>query len=210
MTNKQELHDELDALIPYAPDGERSPFNIVRGMGHCLIELGLVTSIECAYEYCKMDDRKFERDPSHRNGGRKWVTLDHVVEVCDGGTELPSNFQLMHLGCNASKGSKAYIADPIRRKTHSETSKKNWQDPVYAKKIGETVKTALADPEVKAKRSAAMKAHWADPERRKRHTASNQKAWDSLQGEEARSLRARGKHSKYVQTSSDVIGSNHD
>lgn len=175
--DKEKLHDELDALLPVNEDDKKSKRSGIRAIGHCLIELGLLTSIECGYEHCVMDDRKFERDPDKQGGGRKWLTLDHVVELCDGGTDMPSNLQFMHLGCNSSKGAKAYFADPERKKEHAILNGKRYKDPEYIERVSASQKATLASPESKAKRSAMMKARWSDPEFREKRHESAKASW---------------------------------
>lgn len=176
-TDKDTLHSELDALLPVSEDDKKSKRSGIRAIGHALIELGLVHAIECGYADCIMDDRKFERDPSKKGGGRKWITLDHVIERCDGGNDMPSNFQLLHLGCNSSKGAKAYFANPERKKEHAILNGTRYKDPEYRKKLSASLKAASSAPETKAKRSQKSKEMWADPEHRDRHSKMMKERW---------------------------------
>lgn len=178
MINKAQLHDELDRLVNV--DGIKVTANrgIISMVGHALIELGLLTSIECAYPDCKQSTRKFHRQPGKRGGGPLWINLDHVIEVQDGGTDLPSNLQFLHGACNGSKGSKAFHANPKRKQAMSDGLRKRWEDPDYREKVGAGIAAAFARPESIEKRSNSMKKHWSDPERKKKHVEAIQKRWD--------------------------------
>lgn len=162
MIDREELHSQLELLIP---DAHRSTARIVT---HALIELGVVTTLECSYEWCKLDTRSFgvTRKGSVR-GQRDALTVDHVLPLWEGGSDRPSNLRLMHWICNVSLGTSEARTRPELREKMSKALKERWRDPKYrAKHTGQPV-----SEETRKKRSEAMKRHWADPERRAQHSS---------------------------------------
>lgn len=129
---KDELHQALDVAVP---SGTKRRSN-VRIIGHCLIELDLVTSVECGYEFCVMPTRAFS--PVAEVGeyrGRGVATVDHVVSLSDGGTDLPRNLQLLHFACNAAKGGRDAAKNPEAQRKRTTAMERRWQDPVYREKM---------------------------------------------------------------------------
>jgi len=102
-------------------------------IGHALIELGYLTKIECSYEDCILPSREF----APKTGGRKQrdgITIDHIVEIIDGGDHMPNNLALLHMACNSHKGAKAMWKNgrgPAKgwNFDHSESAKRRWEKP---------------------------------------------------------------------------------
>lgn len=65
---------------------------------HCLIELGIVTVIECARPDCIRPTREFKTESARHPDG---ISIGHVIAQHSGGSDLPSNIRLEHFGCNS-------------------------------------------------------------------------------------------------------------
>lgn len=165
MTDREELHRQADELYTE----KRST---ARMLLHSLIELGTVTEIECAYDDCILESRKFSAyAPGERKRQRDSVTIDHIVPLAFGGSDMPSNLRLAHLTCNVSFNVKQGRNQPEFQRRLSESLKERWQDPAYrARQTGRST-----SEETRKKRSEAMKRHWADPEKRAQHAAKLQR-----------------------------------
>lgn len=161
---KTKLHDELLVLLPQHVWRRLQTRMIV----HALIELEVVTTLECAYDECSQDDRRFvaydEGGPRHA----KTLTIDHVVSRSDGGHDRPSNLQLMHFGCNSGKGARDAAKNPAVRQKMSDASRRRWADPAQRASMVAQQVEAQARPDVKARKSESMKEAWA---RRKENDA---------------------------------------
>ncbi|AKJ72612.1 HNH endonuclease [Gordonia phage GMA2] len=183
MKTKETLHNELDALLSIGPDDDSSRVG-PSIIGHCLIELGLVTAIECGWEDCIYDDREFVRDASVRNGGKLWISIDHVIPRFQGGSDRPENLMLLHFGCNSSKGVRDFHDDPGKKKEHSEGLKRRWKDPEYRERLRRSLAASQNSEKTREKRSDSMRKHWSDPERKKKHSQAMQKSWDTRKAKE--------------------------
>lgn len=161
---KDELHVELDLAVP---PGTKIRSH-VRMIGHCLIDLELVTSIECAYESCLLESRTFEQKGPNEWRGRGILTIDHIVSLSDGGSDLPSNLQLMHFACNSAKGGRDAAKNRVIRGKKSAAGKRLWKDPAYRANMTGRVRSA----ETSAQASASMKTVWADTARSAAHVES--------------------------------------
>lgn len=175
--NKDELHAQFDSLVCGSTD-RRSSLRII---GHALIELGLMTSMECGWEHCSQDTREFQPyDPKQKGQPRhpRVPSVDHVVSVSDGGSDLPGNIQIIHLACNAFKGQIDSRKNSKVVKAHSDGMKRMWSDPAKRAARIESVKQSQQRPDVKDKKSNAMKQAWdtVTPEER---TARAKKAWET-------------------------------
>lgn len=148
LMTQDELHDALDALVTTT----NRP--LVRVVGHALIALGLMTKLECAYEECILPTREF----SPHDGTLRWdkagPTVDHVIELWDGGTDRPKNLRLVHSACNTSKSIKIRLSrnsawtDKMR-----QAAAARWQDPEFRKKRA----AAMQPDEVRARISQGVK-----------------------------------------------------
>lgn len=93
------LHSELDLL--------KETGALRRGgnatTAHALVALGVISEIKCHADYCVFDTRAFAPD--------KWMrlSLDHIVWVSHGGSDLPDNIAITHWKCNM-------IRQPSRKK----------------------------------------------------------------------------------------------
>lgn len=142
-------------------------------VGHCLIELGLVTSVECGYEHCVMPTREFALAAAKGEyRGRGIATVDHVVSISDGGDDMPLNLQLMHMACNGSKGSRDARKNPEISAKISAKLVERWQRPGYRETTRVALSAAQQRPEVAARKSESMKKTWADPEHRAARAAA--------------------------------------
>lgn len=125
MTTAQ-LHDALDALVTT----EKRP--LVRIVGHALIALGLLTELECAYEDCVLPSRVFSMHDGVKRYDKASPTVDHVIELWDGGTDRPENLRLVHFACNSSKSMKMRVAHDARYlEKLSQTMQEKWQEPKF-------------------------------------------------------------------------------
>lgn len=95
---KDQLHEELIQL------GLSKTSRTMAMVVHALIELEQIVRLECHAEKCLFDSRKFDRSGSSPR--HKVLSLDHIVERCNGGTERPENIRLLHFACNSSLGGK--------------------------------------------------------------------------------------------------------
>lgn len=99
------LHQELEALMPS---------NVKRCLIHALIDLGIITKLECMWDDCICETRKFS---CHEGRAHPlMLTIDHIVERCEGGDDRPSNLRIMHHRCNSALGSR----NAIIRTPHKE------------------------------------------------------------------------------------------
>lgn len=174
---KQELHDALDELIP-AGTQRRSTTRII---GHALIELGVVTKLECAWDDCIMESRAFEPYYACGTGQARnhaVISVDHVLSTRDGGSDLPDNIQFVHFGCNSAKGGRDARANPDVVQAHSDGMKRMWKDPDKRRARIESVTESQNRPEVKQRKSSAMAQYWdtLSPEDRSDRA---RRAWDT-------------------------------
>ena len=160
-----DLHTQLDAIV--STDNKNR--SLTRILGHALIELGIITKIECMYDECVFETREFL--PSDVAKRREVPIIDHIVERWQGGDDLPSNLQLIHFACNSRKTMRIRLAVPEIKEALTQKVRDRWQDPEFRKRTSERLAAAGSSPETAAKRSASMKKHWQDPERRAAHTA---------------------------------------
>lgn len=166
---KDELHAELERVLPKVNGRARAWSRMVT---HALIELELVTKIECMYDDCQLDSRAFTPYTKGMSRGEPGVlTIDHVLELFDGGTDRPQNLQIMHFRCNSTKGQRRAMSKVEQRERARQQSLARWADPEQRARIIEKAAEGGRTPEARKKRSESMKAHWADPERRARHAA---------------------------------------
>lgn len=175
---KDRLHAELEALTPAAARARHWQRMVI----HALIELEQVTRLECAYEDCSLESRLFGGFGSRE---KDILTIDHIISKSDGGTDLPSNLQLMHHRCNSVKGQIDALKNDSVRARISETSRARWQDPTYVEKARVAQSRAQQRPDVVARKSASMRASWADPEvgaRRAANTSKSDGHWSRVPG----------------------------
>lgn len=114
-----DLHKQVDAL-------GMTDWRI-RALLHSLVDLRVITEVECMDPACRYSGERF-------NQGRYplKVSIDHVDRRANGGTDLPGNLRIVHLGCNAARNGAGDRAAPGPQSTA-----------------------------IKAKKSAAMKRWWA-------------------------------------------------
>lgn len=162
--NKDELHVKLDALVPGTTTARRS----IRMIGHALIELERVTSMTCNWDGCAEETREFASFLSLGRGKRhpRSPSIDHVISRSDGGSDLPSNLQLLHFVCNVRKGSIDARKNPAVQQKHAEALSKRWKDPAYREMMANLPRSKIKSPEERERRSRRLKMEWADPERR--------------------------------------------
>lgn len=165
---KDELHAELDLVVPSGTKAR----SYVRMIGHCLIELGLVTRIECAYENCVLPSRAFVVALEGEYRGRGIATIDHVTSLSDEGNDRPENLQLMHFACNSAKGARDAFRNPLIRADVSAKLVERWKDPEYRERAGAAQSSAQQRPDVVARKSESMKKTWSDPEHRAARSAA--------------------------------------
>lgn len=147
---REDLHDEVERLLPF--EGRRSPQRMVV---HALIDLGRVTELVCGYEDCLLPVRTFSPHGRDARGQRDALTVDHFVNLSQGGSDRPDNLRLMHWACNVSKGSRDSRAPELRRR-QSEGLSRRWQ-------TDESYRDRMTNREVgqdeRRRRSEAMKRH---------------------------------------------------
>lgn len=125
-----------------------------------LRELGLLTTLECAWEECPFPSRSF--DPSQRN---LRLEIDHIISQRRGGTEHPTNLRLVHRWCNGTRSAREMAADANHRIQLSEKAQERWansqeyRDHMQARWDGDAGKA----------HTNKMQEHWADPIKRERH-----------------------------------------
>lgn len=88
---RQELHSQLDSIYVST--------RAIRLLVHALIELEVVTEIACQWPTCKFDDKSFDGTGV---GNQRALSIDHVIPLRSGGSDLPSNLRITHRGCNNS------------------------------------------------------------------------------------------------------------
>lgn len=131
---QDELHDALDALVTT----EKRP--LVRIVGHALIALRLLTKLECAYEDCVLPSREFSAHDGTKRYDKAGPTVDHVIELWNGGTDRPENLRLVHFSCNASKSTKMRMMKNFKyRDEMREVMLKRWQDPEFRVRVADTI-----------------------------------------------------------------------
>lgn len=91
--DKEELHKALDQL------------NIkdwrVRAIVHLMIDIGMVSSLECQVDECRFESRVFLPHGSGRGGAEKRrLNIDHIEPRSKGGHDRASNLRLAHGSCN--------------------------------------------------------------------------------------------------------------
>lgn len=93
MTDREKLHAELVFL-----EGEGANWQRIM-VAHALVDLELVTSIECAMPRCIETSREF----SYNGPGRQQtLSIDHSTPLSSGGGHRPENLRLAHLSCNSA------------------------------------------------------------------------------------------------------------
>lgn len=136
----------------------------MRIIGHALIELGLLTSLECGWQHCKEETRAFIPYSSSSQGQkarqRRAPSVDHVISRSDGGSDMPDNIQIIHFSCNSAKGSIDSKKNVEVMKAHSDGMKRMWQDPDQRRKRIESLRENQNRPETVEKKSKAMKNAW--------------------------------------------------
>ena len=181
---RDELHDELDALVPHGTK-RRSAIRII---GHCLIDAGRITVLECPYSMCSQESRAFVGYSAGAAGSARVdprvISIDHIVSVSDGGSDRPENLQLMHAACNAGKGSRdAWSHDnpraQARRSANAARMTERMADEEYARMMRERMTGMSLSEESRLKRSESMKRVWADPARRKKLSEGVKKSWET-------------------------------
>lgn len=166
MTNMtDDLHAEVERLLPLE-DTRRSPHRMII---HALIDLGLITVLECQYDRCVLSSAEFGVHGKNVRGQRDALTIDHIINLSQGGTDRPENLQLVHWACNVAKGTRDANSDPELKQRHSDGMSRRWrEDADYRERMSKRV---VSDEE-RQKRSESMKRHWADPDKRAAHSAS--------------------------------------
>jgi len=144
----------------------------VRMLVLALHQLGYVPKLECMWEDCLFESRAFEQ------GARNPLALsiDHIINISDGGTDHLSNLRVLHFYCNSKRGGQDAMARPNARAAIGAATGKRWADDdgTFRTKMDAAAHT----PEANEKRRIAMRAHWADPEKKAKHaTASARGRW---------------------------------
>jgi hypothetical protein len=162
-----DLHVHLDVLCS-------EPGDLTRVIGHMLIELGNITRLECAYEDCVLESREFAAGSKRQAAG---ITIDHVIPLCDGGSDMPDNIRLIHFACNNSKGGKELWADPIRKASMLAA---RVDTPEAKAKRSESLRRteAARSDEDRAQVVAARTGWWAEKTQDER-TAIARKGWET-------------------------------
>jgi hypothetical protein len=163
--DREALHATADELIS---DKRFTTSCIV----HCLIDLGLVTSLECAYKDCDLPSRKFSKDSTRFQ--RDHLDLDHKVSRSGGGSHRPENIQIMHHRCNIRKGASGE-AKEARRQRLTEALRQRWQDPEYREKMSESSRNV--SQEARDRRAQKMRDHHADPAYKEKVSAAGREGW---------------------------------
>lgn len=120
---------------------------------HALIDLGLINELKCMKPHCKYPDVPFmAADSKHR---KKQLTLDHIIELRNGGTHRIQNITLAHGSCNYTAGFKR-SDEQINRMIQAQQTRKEetrakslemWQRPGHREKMKESMRrVALKRP----------------------------------------------------------------
>lgn len=75
----------------------------VRALLHVFIDAGKVTALECQWEDCPMESRRFApRTPGQGHQGAS-LTIDHIHPQRQGGSDRFDNLRIVHADCNVRR-----------------------------------------------------------------------------------------------------------